>query len=129
MFNASPRSKLEAGCTPTCTMDFQANALNINTDTLLASGLVVGTPTGTVTGSWKLNVLLVPSPSYCITAYAHGTTTPLVGGFPTLTSDEHTDTNCTATLAGGSNINLYLVDLGVSPATTSAIIAVPDANG
>jgi hypothetical protein len=130
VFNASPRTKNEAvACAPTCTMDFLANALNINTDTLIGSGLTVGTPTGTVTGSWKLNVLLVPSPSYCISAYTHGTTTPLVGGFPTAASDEHLDANCTATLAGGTNVNLYLIDLGVSPLTTSTILAVPDTNG
>ena len=112
VFNASPR----AG-----SVDFLSNSLNSNTDTVVALGLGLG--------SAKTNVAIVPSPSVCISAYTSGTTTPLVGGYPTAASDEHLDLSCTANLFGGVNVNLYLIDLGIAPATTSAIIAVPDSNG
>jgi hypothetical protein len=101
----------------------------VATDTFVASGLLVGTPTGTVTKSWKNNVPQIPSQQYCISAYTAGTTTPLIAGWPNLNSDEHTDTNCTGNLFGGSNLNLYILDLGISPATTSVILGVPDTNG
>lgn len=115
VFNASPR----AG-----TVDFLANAFNINTDTVVA--LSVGVDAS------KTNVILVPSPNYCISAYHTGTTTPLVGGYPSATSNEHTNTACTANLpsaANGQDVNIYLIDFGAFPATTSEIVSIIDQNG
>jgi hypothetical protein len=112
--------------------DFRANGLNLNTDTIVGLNVADGTPTGALISSWKTNVFLPPSPSDCISAYIAGTTTPLVSGWPTPTSDEHLDLNCTGTLPNGTtqqNLNLYLIDFGVSPATTSIILPVFDQNG
>jgi len=132
VFNASPRTaKAGAACTPTCRTDVLEIAFNVATDTVVATGLTVGS-LAALTSSWKNNVPQIPSQQYCISAYtspALPVPGPLVAGFPTPTSNEHTNTNCTQNLLGGANLNLYIIDLGVSPATTSIIVGVPDTNG
>ena len=128
VFNASPRAGF---------VDFRANGFDLATDTVVGLFLSVGSPAAPP-ASWKLNVAITPpGPEMCISAYSAGTTTPLVGGWPTAASDEHLDLNCTATLppsppttpVPSPNLNLYLIEFGASPATTSLIVTIFDQNG
>lgn len=108
-FNASPR----AG-----TVDVWYDCFNCVAPVKMATGVTVGSHLSPTT-SWKNNVLGVVSGGYCFSAYATGTTTPVLASNPA-GSDAHAGTGACNTalglnLTGGSDSDFGIIDSGAAP--------------
>lgn len=130
VFNASSRAgtvDVDSFCDP------DGPALICNPDYEFASDVSVDSSQVAAEGLPGPGIPLIPAPTYCISAYPPGTTTPLLAGWPTQTSDESLDINCEGAIKNGQNVNFFIIDFGQAPVPApppnSIIIGVPDQNG